>query len=189
MNRYHLDILSSPRWAAMLERDLLPWITSVAELGDDVIEIGPGPGLTTDLLRRNAARVTAVEIDPVLAAALAARLAGTEVEVVHGDAAATGLTADRFSAAACFGVLHHVGSAITQDNIFRELLRVLHPGGVLLGSDSYDDDRVRAAHVDDLFVPLDPSTLPGRLAGLGFTDVTIDHGEYDFRFHARRPAR
>lgn len=189
MNRQHLDILSSPRWAAMLERDLRPWITSVADLGDDVLEIGPGPGLTTDLLRRDTARVTAVEIDPALASALAARLAGTNVEVVHGDAAATGLAACRFSAAACFGVLHHVESNAVQDSIFGELLRVLRPGGVLLGSDGYDDDRVRAAHVDDLFVPLDPETLPRRLSALGFADVRIDHGEYDFRFHARKPAR
>ena len=51
MNESHIEILSSPRWAEMLERDLLPWVDSVADLGDDVLEIGPGPGLTTDLLR------------------------------------------------------------------------------------------------------------------------------------------
>lgn len=58
MNEYHLEMLSSPKWAEMLERDLLPWIVSVGELGEDVLEIGPGPGLTTDLLRKRTARLT-----------------------------------------------------------------------------------------------------------------------------------
>ena len=70
MNEYHLRMLSSPRWAEMLERDLLPWVASVADLGDDVLEVGPGPGLTSDLLRQRTARLTAVEIDPALALSL-----------------------------------------------------------------------------------------------------------------------
>ena len=51
MNEFHLQMLASPMWAEMLQRDLLPWVDSVADLGDDVLEVGPGPGLTTDLLR------------------------------------------------------------------------------------------------------------------------------------------
>src|SRR5579871_4478076 len=90
MNKRHLETLSSPRWAQLLEQDLLPWVDSVADLGDDVLEIGPGPGLTTDLLRARTARLTAVEIDPTLAAKLADRLAGTNVEVINGNAADTG---------------------------------------------------------------------------------------------------
>ena len=56
MNRSHLDFLASPAWARMLETDLLPWLVGVADLGDDVLEVGPGPGLTTDLLRARADR-------------------------------------------------------------------------------------------------------------------------------------
>jgi protein-L-isoaspartate O-methyltransferase len=77
VNESHLQLLASPRWAAMLERDLLPWVESVADLGDDVLEVGPGPGLTTDLLRQRTARLTAVEFDPALAAALAGRRVAT----------------------------------------------------------------------------------------------------------------
>lgn len=189
MNERHLTMLASPRYARMLEEHLLPWVNRVADLGDDVLEIGPGPGLTTELLRVRTARLTAVELDPTLAAPLAERLAGTNVEVVNGDAADTGFTTDRFSAAACFAVLHHVPAAEVQDRIFAELLRVLRPGGVLLASDGYDDEGTRQAHVGDLFVPIDPDTLPPRLAGIGFTDVGVERGEYDFRFHARKPAR
>jgi SAM-dependent methyltransferase len=188
MNEAHIEILSSPRWAEMLERDLLPWVSSVADLGDDVLEIGPGPGLTTDLLRTRTARLTAVEIDPVLAERLAERLAGTNVEVVNTSAADTGFPDGRFSGAACFAVLHHVPSVEIQDRIFAEILRMLRPGGALVASDGYDNEGTRIHHSDDLFVPLDPVALPARLGAFGFTDVAVDRGEYDFRFIARKPA-
>src|SRR5438132_7213258 len=114
MNETHLQFLASPEWAQMLETDLLPWVLEVTDLGDEVLEIGPGPGLTTDLLRRHAPKVTAVEIDAALASALADRLAGTNVEVIHGDGTATGLPADRFSTATCFAALHHMPSSELQ---------------------------------------------------------------------------
>jgi SAM-dependent methyltransferase len=172
----------------MLEKDLLPWVSSVGDLGADVLEIGPGPGLTTDLLRKRADRVTAVEVDQELAGQLARRLDGTNVDVVNANAARTGFPDDRFSAVACFSVLHHLESAAIQGQVFAELFRVLCPGGILVGSDGYDNEGTRQAHVDDVFVPLDPGTLAQRLGAVGFHTVEIDHGEYDFRFCARKPA-
>jgi SAM-dependent methyltransferase len=180
-------MLSSPRWAEILRTQVLPWLESTGALGDDVLEIGPGPGLTTDLLLTLTTRITAVEVDAGLAAQLGRRLAGSDVEVINGTAERTGLAAERFSAAACFAVLHHTDSAAAQDRIFAELLRVLRPGGLLVGSEGYDNERTRLAHAGDQFVPVDPDELPRRLATIGFTDVGVEHGELDFRFHARKP--
>ncbi|HEV2686620.1 MAG TPA: rRNA adenine N-6-methyltransferase family protein, partial [Actinomycetota bacterium] len=70
MNDFHLQFLASPQWAQMLETDLLPWLRSLGALGDDVLEVGPGPGLTTDLLKDMVPRLTAVEIDEQLATSL-----------------------------------------------------------------------------------------------------------------------
>jgi SAM-dependent methyltransferase len=190
MNRQHLESLSSPAWAQMLATNLLPWLSEVTELGDDVLEIGPGPGLTTDLLRQRAARVTAVEIDPALATALAERLRDTNVEVVHGDAGRTGLAGDRFSTATCFAVFHHVPSAELQDRVLAEVQRVLRPAGCFLGTDAVESPAIRQAHVDDVYVPVDPDTLGARLEAAGFTDVTVDvrdHAYRELRFHARKP--
>src|SRR5271169_4653044 len=132
MNRTHLEYLASAEWADRLQTDLLPWLESTIELGDDVLEIGPGPGLTTDLLRHRVAAVTAVEIDADLAADLNVRLAGTNVEVLCGDGTELPLPDDRFSAATCFAMLHHMSSQAAQDQLFGELHRVLRSGGTFV---------------------------------------------------------
>jgi hypothetical protein len=49
MNDAHLRICASPQWAAFVESELLPWVLREQDLGDEVLEVGPGPGLTTDV--------------------------------------------------------------------------------------------------------------------------------------------
>jgi SAM-dependent methyltransferase len=182
MNEAHLQALASPEWAQILEEELLPWVEAAGDLGDEVLEIGPGPGLTTDLLRRRARRVTAVEIDPSLGEPLRNRLAGTNVEVIVADATEAGLPDDHFSAAACFSVLHHMPSAEDQDRLFSQLHRVLRPGGIFVGQDALDLESMRAAHADDTFTPVDPDRLKERLAAAGFADTRTDIVGVHFRF-------
>jgi SAM-dependent methyltransferase len=188
VNETHLTFLASPTWADQLRREVLPWIEAAGDLGDDVLEIGPGPGLSTDLLRERVARVTAVEVDSALAAALQERLAKTNVEVLCGDGASTGLPSGRFSAATAFSVLHHVPSPEHQDRILAEICRLLRPGGILVGIDSRDLHMIRAGHEGDTFVPIDPATFPERLGRLGFGDTAIDTTDFHFRFLTRKPA-
>ncbi len=188
MNEGHLTFLASPDWRRMLETDVLPWVDAAGDLGDDVLEIGPGPGLTTDRLRQRVPRVTAVELDESLAAPLAERLAGTNVDVVCADATASGLESDRFSAATCFTMLHHMPTPEQQDRLFAEVHRMLRPGGIFVCTDSLDIDMIRDGHVDDIFVPVDPNTLQSRLNAAGFADVTIDVRDWQFRAVARKAA-
>jgi SAM-dependent methyltransferase len=187
MNKAHLEFLASPVWAEMLQADLLPWLVDVADLGDCVLEVGPGPGLTTDILRERTSKVMAVELDSDLAAALATRLSGTNVTVLHADATRSGLESNSFSAVTCFGMLHHMPSGEFQDRLFAEVHRVLRPGGVLVATDSLDSEAVRRFHAGDVFVPLDPATLEARLQAVGFTDVSIAPCSYELRFTARKP--
>ena len=49
MNETHLRYLASPQWAAVVRDELLPWVLGALDLGDDCLEVGPGPGVTTDL--------------------------------------------------------------------------------------------------------------------------------------------
>lgn len=187
MNDGHLRFLASPEWAQMLEAELLPWILQAADLGADVVEVGPGPGLTTEMLRTRVGHVTAIEVDPVLADELARRLQGTNVEVMCADAANTGLESGQYSAATCFSMLHHLPSAEHQDRLFVELNRLLRHGGVLVGVDGIDSEPVRAFHEGDTYVPVDPATIEARLVSAGFTDVVVEPADYQFFFKAARP--
>lgn len=189
MNEEHLRLCSSAEWGKHLEETLLPWVLEDARLGDNLIEVGPGPGLTTDLLRVRAARLTAVEADPALAEALAARLADTNVQVLHADATDLPFADGEFSAAASFTMLHHVPSPELQDRLLAELARVLRPGGVLVGVDSLDSPAWRKLHEGDVCVPIDPLGFPDRLRRAGFTDVNVTVWSIGTRFVARTPLR
>jgi SAM-dependent methyltransferase len=164
--------------------ELLPWVLASYELGDDVLELGPGPGLATDVLRRLVPRLTAVEIDETLAAALARRLAGTNVTVLHGDGSQLQLEAARFSAVTLFTMLHHVPSAGLQDRLLAEARRVLRPTGLLVGTDGMDTSERREVHTGDTFVPVDPATFADRLVTAGFTNPVVERNGDRFRFAA-----
>ena len=185
MNAEHLRLCASAEWSALVRDELLPWVLGEDQLGDDVLELGAGSGLVTDLLVELAPRVTAVEIDESLAAALRSRLAGRPVEVVTADATALPLPAGRFSAAACFTMLHHIPDPVRQDRALAEVARVLRPGGLLVGTDGEDTPARRALHEDDVFVPIDPSRMAGRLRAAGFRDPIVESNGDRFRFRAR----
>jgi hypothetical protein len=77
-----------------------------------------------------------------------------------------------------------VPAAAGQDAIFRESFRVLERGGVLAGSDSRPNLRLRLFHLNDIFNPVDPSTLGRRLEAAGFGSVEVEATERRFRFRA-----
>lgn len=186
MNEEHLEMCASEGWRDLLRDVILPYALGDAGLGDDVLEVGPGPGLTTDLLRARVARLVAVELDEKLAGALAARLAGTNVDVVHADARAIPVEDGRFSGAVSFTMLHHVPTADLQDELFAEVARVLRPGGVFVASDSVASDELAALHQDDTYNPVDPATVGDRLTGAGFATVEVRSNEFGWAAHAVR---
>jgi SAM-dependent methyltransferase len=188
MNPQHLELCSSDEWRQTLRDLVLPYALDGARLGDDVLEVGPGPGLTTDLLRAEVAQITAVELDDDLAAALAARLAGTNVEVVHADATAMPFDDGRFTGAISLTMLHHVPTAELQDRLFAEVARVLRPGGLFVAADSMASDDLASFHDGDTYNPVDPGSVADRLTAAGFGDVEVRSMEYGWAAHARRPA-
>lgn len=166
----------------------MPWVVGRTPLGEDVLEVGPGPGLVTDALEERAAHLTCVEVDPALANALAERKRGSRVTVVEGDATRMPFPDGRFSGAVSCTMLHHVPSAQLQDRLLAEVARVLAPGAWFVGSDSLSGRLFRLVHRGDTLVPVDPDTLGARLERAGFEAVRVDRDRAgrSFRFRARR---
>jgi SAM-dependent methyltransferase len=186
MNRDHLELCASAEWRQILRDLILPYALAGARLGDDVLEIGPGPGMTTDLLRNEVLRITAVELDDELATALTARFAGTNVEVVNADATEMPFIDGRFTGAVALTMLHHVPTAELQDRLFAEVARVLRPGSPFLASDGVASNELAAFHHDDIYNPIDPDTLADRLAAAGFTDVEVRTNAFGWAARGQR---
>ncbi|MBA4180579.1 MAG: SAM-dependent methyltransferase [Anaerolinea sp.] len=187
MNRFHNWYCRSSLWRRTLHGSILPWALNGARLGDNVLEVGPGPGLTTDVLMHRVPKLTAIEFEPLLAERLRGRTAGTNVTIMTGDATAMPFAPDQFSAVVSFTMLHHVPSRDAQDRLLREACRVLRPGGVFLGSDSRSSLVFRAAHLFDTMVLVDPDQFGRRLEEAGFEAVRVDSRPKAFRFSALKP--
>ncbi len=188
MNLVHRWFCRSARWKQVLEQYVMPWVLEGIDLGSNVLEIGPGPGLTTDLLRFRVPHLTSVEIDRDYARALSRRLAGQNVTVLNEDATSMSLPDASFDSAVSFTMLHHVGSPSSQDRLLAEVARVLRPGGVFAGTDSLTSRSFRLLHLFDTLVPVDPATFPARLEKAGFKDIQVDVNPYAFRFRGQRAA-
>jgi SAM-dependent methyltransferase len=186
MNWYHRHVCRSRRWRRRVEGDLLPWALEGVDLGGDVLEIGPGPGVTTDLLRGRTPRLTALEVDPATAAALQKRLDGSGVRVVHGDGAAMPFADGSFSGVVAFTMLHHVPTPALQDRLLAEARRVLRPGGVFAGFDGVGSFLFRLIHLGDTYNPVGPDSFGRRLEAAGFGDVAVERGPGRFRFRGKR---
>lgn len=187
MNVMHRRICRSDSWSRTMHGSVLPWATRDVELGGDVLEIGPGYGVTTRWLAPRAGSLTAVEVDGTMAADLSREL-GDEVDVRHGDGAALPFGDGTFDTVVCFTMLHHVPNPALQDRLFAEVARVLRPGGGFAGVDSRAILRFRLLHVGDTMTNVDPATLPGRLHAAGLADPGTELGARSFRFRATRPA-
>jgi SAM-dependent methyltransferase len=187
MNLLHRRICRSDSWALRMHSQVLPWACRNVPLDGDVLEIGPGYGVTTGWLLDQGAHLTAVEVDPDLADGIR-RGFGDRVDVHTCDGAALPFPDASFDTVVCFTVLHHVPSPEHQDRLFAEVARVLRPGGTFAGSDSRLTLRFRILHVGDTMVPVPPETLPDRLRAAGLSDVHVDAVPRSLRFRATRPA-
>jgi len=186
MNFYHRRLCRSDQWRRKLETSILPFALEGVELGDDVLEVGPGPGLTTEFLKLTVPRLTAIEIDNKLAERLKSRMLGSNVTVVEGDATAMPFSDARFSGAVSFTMLHHVPSQVLQNRLLREVARVLKKGATFAGVDSLPSLSMRIIHIGDTLVPVDPSTFKFRLESAGFHEIVIQANRERFRFRATR---
>ena len=89
-----------------------------------------------------------------------------------------------FDSVGTFTMLHHVPTPALQNQVFAEALRVLRPGGTMIGSDSIPSTGLHDFHVGDVYNPVDPATLITRLQTVGFGAITVS---VDYRVHLPCP--
>jgi ubiquinone/menaquinone biosynthesis C-methylase UbiE len=187
MNKNHAEVCGSPEWAAYIQEEILPSLTQHADLGDEMLEIGPGPGAATEWLRDKVKKLTVIEIDESAASRLAETYAGSNVEVVTGDATNLSYPDASFDSVGSFTMLHHVPTAALQNKIVAEAFRVLRPGGVLIASDSVASNGLHDFHADDTYNPIEPGTVITRLQTIGFGSLIVMVDDR-LQIVARKPA-
>ena len=186
MNENHARVCGGSEWAEFMQNELLPGLLGTVAIGPELLELGPGPGATTEWLRHRVERLTVLELEEEAAEKLRVRFADAgNVAVAMGDATAMAYSDESFDTVAAFTMLHHVPTAAAQNRLFAEALRVLRPGGLFVGSDSLPSNDLHHFHADDVYNPIDPGTLLTRLRTLGFAQVTliVDRG---MKFLARK---
>jgi ubiquinone/menaquinone biosynthesis C-methylase UbiE len=186
VNENH-KLCSSPEWAERLQTTVLPYLVRDVDLGERMLEVGPGPGAATEWLRSRVRQLVTVEAEPEAAARLNETYSSTNVTTVVGDATAMAFDDSSFDSAGCFTMLHHVASTAAQNRLLAEVLRVLRPGGALIGSDSLPSDRLHQFHDDDTYNPVAPGTLITRLLTIGFDRITVNVDDR-LKFIAHKPA-
>ena len=168
-----MEFCASEDWRRLVHETILPEALRGVELGDEAIEIGPGPGLHhrhpahhdgAPHRRRDRRGAGGDRWPSGWPAATSTSWSATPT--------ALEFPADRFSGAASFHMLHHIAPAEAQDRVFAELARVLVPGGVLVAADGVYSEGSAAFHEGDTYNPIDPEELgaparPRRVRGRG----------------------
>ena len=136
MSRVEAGFCRSSAWALFARRAIVPWAVQGQPVAGDVLEIGAGAGAMAEAILRRypEARLTVTDFDPSMVAALERRLGAYDdrVRVEQADASALPYADGRFDVVLSFLMLHHT---VRWEQVLSEAVRVLRPGGRLVGYD------------------------------------------------------
>lgn len=168
-------LLTSAPYRMIARRFLLPWVLQGEHPSGEGLEIGAGSGAMTARLLEAFPdlRMIATDFDPDMVTTASRTLSafGNRVAVERADATELPFADARFGLVLSAAMLHHVGrweTAVT------EALRVLRPGGVLIGFDILDVALLRLFnHPGHTVRMLRRGELESRLSELPATDVNV----------------
>jgi ubiquinone/menaquinone biosynthesis C-methylase UbiE len=187
MNFFEHGFCSSSLWRYLNRRRVLPWMTSGAQLGHRLLEIGAGYGAATRYFQERVSQVISLEYDANSLAKLRKQMGALPCLPVQGDAASLPFADKTFSSAVAILVLHHLKSPNLQDRAFSEAFRVLRPGGVFLAAEITESWVHHVGHIGSTYTPVAPASVLARLTKAGFSRVTVDFLGGGFRISAIRP--
>ena len=169
------SVCTSRTYCAVAGRVVLPWALQGLHPSGLGLEIGAGSGaMAARLLARCPDLALVVtDYDPQMVTCARATLTrfGERAVVTRADAAELPFDDARFDVVASFGMLHHVGG---WERAIAEAVRVLRPGGRLVGYDVLDTAPVRWAHRVGVTGPsttLAAGRLETELAGRPVTEI------------------
>ena len=147
MPPFHAAVCRSRPWRAFAGNAVLPWSLQGFEPHGDVLEIGAGSGaMAAELLARyDDVTMTVTDFDEAMVDAGRSRLGefGDRVTVGQADATALPFADGSFDAVLSWIMLHH---AIDWEKALTEAVRVLRPGGHVVGYDLLATRPLRALH-------------------------------------------
>ena len=155
-------VVTSAPYRMVARRVLLPLVLRNVQPAGQGLEIGAGCGvMSAELLAAvPTLRMIATDCDPkmVHAARRTLRSFGDRVDVVRADAAHLPFADNRFDLVAAAAMLHHV--PVWQDAV-EQAVRVLRPGGRLIGYDPLDGRLTRLVHITEV-LPHRPDRFDNR---------------------------
>jgi ubiquinone/menaquinone biosynthesis C-methylase UbiE len=141
MSRFEKSFCTGRMYRWFARRFVLPWALDGSSPIGEALEVGSGSGAMAGRLLSDfpELRIVATDVDPELVEVTAQSLArfGERAGVQRADAAALPFLDDRFDIVFSFAMFHHVAE---WERAVAESLRVLRPGGRLIG---YDLARLR----------------------------------------------
>ncbi|MFA5882931.1 MAG: methyltransferase domain-containing protein [Acidimicrobiia bacterium] len=179
MSRIEQAFCRSVLWRTLSRRLVVPWIIQDHALYGEVLELGTGSGaMAKELLERYPIRtLVATDVDPLMVIAAERRLAShvPHVQVRRADATSLPFEDGQFDAVVSFLMLHHV---LDWEQALRESLRVLRPGGLLLGYDLTNTIPARIVHrLDGSPHRLaTPDEMRATLESTGMQDISVSPG-------------
>jgi ubiquinone/menaquinone biosynthesis C-methylase UbiE len=194
MSRFESAFCRGAGWRMLASRIALPWALQGEPLDGHVLEIGGGSGaMAARLLATHPKpRMTVTDYDEAMVATARIRLAPCADRAIVRQADATDLPFpdNMFDAVLSFIMLHHV---IDWEAAIGEAIRVLRPGGVLVGYDLVASRPARWLHQAEgaRHRMMAPGELRGRLAELPVEAVRLRPGLAGLvaRFTARKALR
>ena len=147
MSRLQSAFCRSASWRAFARRIVLPWALQGFRPRGDVLEIGAGSGaMAAELLAMYPdVRLTVTDFDDEMVEVASTRLLpfGDRVTARQADATALPFPDDTFDVVLSWVMLHHT---VEWEKALAEAIRVLRPGGRLVGYDLLSTPPLRILH-------------------------------------------
>src|SRR5437764_590873 len=150
MSRLQSTFCRSAPWRGFARRVVLPWALQGVRPHGDVLEIGAGSGaMAAELLAMYPdIRVTATDVDDEMVAMASTRLLsfGDRASARAADATDLPFADGSFDVVLSWVMLHHT---VAWETALAEAMRVLRPGGQLVGYDLLSSAPMRLLHRND----------------------------------------